>query len=116
MPRVVLAKPIKPGFRRPISLTPDEAVDQAADGSFARIEQLSGDSTSFVAPTSTDKKIDAYLNADGPTGVNVIVVKADGHLGEGEQEISQEIEYSVANPDATQFGPVVEGADEPIPT
>lgn len=115
MPRVTLPKPIKPGYRRPISLTPDEAVDQAVDGTFARIEQVSGGSTSFVSPDSIATQIKAYLNADGPTGENVVVVKSDGHIGEGEQEISQEIAYTVANPDATQFGPVVEGTDELIP-
>jgi hypothetical protein len=116
MPRVTLTKPIKPGFRRPISLVPDEALDQQPGGGFATIETLSGDSTSFISPDSTAMKVNAFLNADGATGENVVLIRADGHLGDGVQEISQEIAYTVANPDATQFGPVTEGADEPIPT
>lgn len=115
MPRVTLSKPIAPGWRRPVSLVPDEPVDQRDDGSFATAEPVEGDSTVSVNPNSTPTQINIWVNGDGSTGDKVIVVKADGHLGQGEVVISQEIGFTVSSPDATAFG-VTEGLDEPIPT
>lgn len=113
--RIKLVKPLKPGFRRPLTLKPDEAVDARADGSFAAVEVVEGDSTASVRTESTASQIELYINGDGSTGDKVVNVKADGHIGEGEVEISLEIAYTVAHPDATEFGPVTEGVDEPIP-
>jgi hypothetical protein len=115
MPLVTLTKPIKPGFRRPISLVPDEEVDVRPDGSFATAEVVEGDSTVSIRPSSTSKQIDAYINGDGSTGNKTIRITSDGHIGDGDVSISQDIAFVVAHPDATAFGPVVEGTDEPIP-
>lgn len=113
--RVQLSKPIKPGFRRPISVTIDEAVDKQPDGSFAVAEQVQGDSTISIRPTSTERQIDAYVNGDGSLGSKVGSIRVDGHVGEGDVPLVLEIGWEVAHPDATEFGVVQEGADEPIP-
>lgn len=115
MARIDLTKPLKPGFRRPISLTVDEAVDKREDGSFAKAEVIEGDSTVSIRPESTETQIKAYLNGDGATGNKVVRLTADGHIGEGDVPISIDIGFTVAHPDATAFGPVTEDADEPIP-
>lgn len=117
--RVKLSKPIKPGFRRKVNITPDEKVDVRADGSFAGIEAVEGDSTVVVRPESTAEKIQLYVNGNGTLGTGKVArVVADGHVGEGEAVISLELEWDVVSPDATQFNPAIEeeGEDEPIPT
>lgn len=113
--RINLTKPLKPGFRRPITLVPDEELDVRSDGSFAAVEVVEGDSSASIRPSSTATQIDAYINGDGALGDKVVRIKADGHIGEGEAEISLDIGFTVAHPDATAFGPVKEGEDEPIP-
>lgn len=115
MPRVNLTKPLKPGFRRPISLAADEELDVRGDGSFAAVEVVEGDSTASIKPDSTKTQINAFLNGDGALGDKVIRIKADGHIGDGEAEISVDIGFTVAHPDATAFGTPQEGVDEPIP-
>lgn len=115
--RVKLSKPIKPGQRRRVNVTPDEKVDKRADGTFAAIELVEGDSSAQVRPESTEDKIRLYVNGDGTLGTKVARLVADGHIGEGEATISLEIEWDVAHPDATQFNPAIEeeGPDEDIP-
>ena len=114
--QVNLSKPIKPGFRRPLKLVPDESLDKMADGRYASSEILQGDSTFVVAETSTEKEINCYAYGDGALGSKVARIRADGHIGEGVAEITLDIGWEVAHPDATVFGPVVEGPDEAIPT
>ncbi len=106
---VNLSKPIAPGFRRPITLTADEPVENPS------VEVVDGDSTAVIRPESKGPNVLAYLNGDGALGHKVVRISADGHIGDGEAIITQDIGYDVATPDATAFGPVVEGTDEPIP-
>ncbi len=111
-----LLKPIKPGFRRPFTLTPDEEVDVQGDGSFARAEVISGNSTvTFDAKASTNKSIKGWLNGDGATGSKSVQFVVDGKLGEGDQVVTLDVDYEVATPDATILA-FAEGADEPIPS
>jgi len=112
---VTLSKPIKPGFRRPLTLVPDEALDSMTGGVFATSEKLSGTSTFIIDPSSTEKAIKAFAYGDGPLEDNVARVHADGHIGEGVAEVTIDIGWTVAHPDATGFGPVIEGPDEAIP-
>ncbi len=109
-----LSKPIKPGFRRPLTLTPDEAVDQGADGTFAQLEVLSGDSQFVYNPDSTATSIKVWAYGDGAIGDKSARLTVDGHIGSGEQPVSLDIDWTVANPDATTLT-LAEGADEPIP-
>lgn len=110
-----LSKPIKPGFRRPITITPDEDVDVNNSGTFLAIENVTGDSTTTVDPASTAKSLKFYINGDGSTGDKAIRVSADGHIGDGDQPVTLDIEFTVATPDATSLANLVEGVDEPIP-
>ncbi len=111
MARIDLSKPIKPGFRRPITLTADEDVESPS------VAVTEGDSTASIRPESAGKNVLAYLNGDGSLGTKTVVISADGKIGAGEATITQEIGYVVAHPDATEFvGGVTEGTDEPIPT
>lgn len=112
---VTLATPIKPGFRRPLTLVPDEALDAMPGGVFATAEILSGDATFVIDATSTNKSIKAWAYGDGAIGENTARVHADGHIGEGAVEVTLDIAWTVNHPDATAFGPVQEGPDEPIP-
>lgn len=112
---VPLSKPIKPGFRRPLTIVPDEALDVMPGGVFATAEILSGDATFVVDSTSTAKSIKAWAYGDGAIGENVARLHADGHIGEGAVEVTLDISWTVNHPDATAFGPVQEGPDEPIP-
>ena len=111
-----LSKPIKPGFRRPFTITPDEAVDVRADGNFFAADVVEGDSTVTYNPESTAQLLKGWFNGDGATGNKQVRIKADGHVGEGEQEVTLDVEYLVATPDATSLAALVEGVDEPIPT
>lgn len=111
---VTWTKPIKPGFRRPFTLTPDEAVDMRGDGSFAGWEAVEGDSTALIKPESTNKSIQGYINGDGALGAKRIRLKVDGHVGDGEVEITLDVLFQVASADATTLT-IAEGADEPIP-
>ncbi len=111
-----LSKPIKPGFRRPFTITPDEAVDKRDDGSFVKVTVLAGDSTvTLDTANSTETSIKGWLNGDGATGDKSVQFEADGHVGEGDQPVTLTVDFAVAHPDATVLG-FSEGADEPIPT
>jgi hypothetical protein len=110
-----LTKVLKPGFRRPFTITPDEPVDVNASGTFVAVEIVTGDSTVTIDPTSTATSIKGWLNGDGSTGDKAVRFTADGHVGAGEQSVSLDVEFTVANPDATSLTAFVEGADEPIP-
>lgn len=111
---MVLEKPIKPGFRRPFTLVPDEPLDAAADGSFVNVEILSGDSTVTISDESTATSIKGWINGDGSLGAKAVRFVADGHVGAGEQVITLDVEFTVAHPDATTLG-LSFGDDEPIP-
>lgn len=116
--RVKLSRPIKPGFRRKVNLTPDEPLDVREDGSFAAVDIVEGNSTVSVRPESDSGKIRLYVNGDGSLGTGKVArVRADGHVGAGEAEISLELEWDVVSPDATAFSSAIEeeGEDEPIP-
>jgi len=109
-----LSKPLKPGFRRPLTLTPDEAVDQRADGTFALVEVTAGDSQFVYNPASTEKSIQVWAYGDGAIGDKSGRITVDGHIGDGDVPVSIDIDWTVANPDATALT-LVEGTDEPIP-
>lgn len=109
-----LDKPIKPGFRRPFTITPDEAVDVNDEGTYAKVEVLSGDSTVTLDPNSTATSIKGWINGDGSTGDKSVRFTADGHLGDGDQPVSLDVDFTVQTPDATTLG-FTTGADEPIP-
>lgn len=122
--RVKLSRPIKPGERRRVNLTPDEPLDRREDGTFAAVENVEGDSTVALRVNaegvheSDAKKIRLWVNGDGALGTGKVNrIKADGHVGPEVVEISLELEHDVASKDATEFSSTVEeeGADEPIP-
>ena len=110
-----LTKPIKPGFRRPFTITPDEAVDVNASGTYVAVEIVTGDSTVTIDPASTSTSIKGWINGDGATGDKAVRFTADGHVGEGDQAVTLDVEFTVANPDATSLAAFVEGVDELIP-
>jgi hypothetical protein len=110
-----LTKPIKPGFRRPFTITPDEPVDVRPDGTFFAIEVTAGDSQTVYNPASTATSLQGWFYGDGATGDKSVTLTADGHVGDGDQPVSLVVDYTVANPDATSIAALVEGTDEPIP-
>jgi hypothetical protein len=110
-----LSKPIKPGFRRPFTITPDEAVDVADNGQFLNAQNIVGDSTFTYDPSSTELSLKGWINGDGSTGDKTIRLIADGHVGAGDVPVTLDIDFTVAHPDATSLDKFVEGADEPIP-
>lgn len=110
-----LTKPLKPGFRRPFTITPDEPVDVNDSGTFVKVENVAGDSTVTIDPTSTATSIKGWINGDGATGDKAVRFVADGHLGDGDQPVSLDVEFTVANPDATILGFSEGAADELIP-
>jgi hypothetical protein len=114
-PPMKLEKPIKPGFRRPFTITPDEPVDRMDNGQFITAEVTSGDSTVTIDPGSTATAIKGFLNGDGSIGDKSVRFTADGHIGDGVVSVTLDIEYTVTTPDATVLG-FTEGTDEPIPT
>lgn len=121
---ITLSKQIRPGFRRLVSLTPDEAVDAQDDGTFGKSEVVEGDSS---APTltkpedekypSTKDKVYAWVNGDGALGAKTGRVTLDAHVGDGEVPLATEIAYVVGHPDATEVkaAEVAGVADELIP-
>jgi len=114
--QVTLSKPIKPGFRRAFTVSTDEAIDKQADGTFAKSEVVEGDSTApVILPESSATELKGWINGDGSVGNKKVLVRADGHVGEGEVPIELEISYEVASADATAFTNFKEGADEAIP-
>lgn len=118
MPQVTLTKPIKPGFRRLITVIPDAPVDALPDGSFAELTIQAGDSTLKNNPASTATAIKVWVNGDGGLGRKEGRVRVDGHVGDGDVEITVDLVWEVAIPDATTLtvqepDPTV--ADEAIP-
>lgn len=109
-----LTKPIKPGFRRPFTITPDEPVDVNANGTFIQVNVLAGDSTVTIDPASTASSIKGWINGDGTTGAKSVEFIADGHVGDGEQQVALTVDFEVSHPDATTLG-FEEGNDEAIP-
>lgn len=109
-----LTKPIKPGFRRPFTITPDEPVDINSDQKYIKVNILAGDSTVTIDPASTSTSIKGWINGDGSTGDKSVEFIADGHVGEGDIQVALTVDFTVATPDATTLG-FVEGVDEPIP-
>jgi hypothetical protein len=102
------------GQRRPVDFVPDEAVDVKSDGNFASVTVDSGDATAQIAPGSTALKFRAYFNGDGAVGKKSALVAVDGHVGDGDVEITQEVLWEVTSPDATAFT-ATPGPLEPIP-
>jgi hypothetical protein len=113
--KMKLSKPIKPGFRRPFTITPDEPVDVNANGTYVQVNVLAGDSTVTIDPSSISTSIKGWLNGDGSTGDKSVEFIADGHVGEGDVQVALTVDFSVDHPDATVLG-FSEGTDEPIPT
>lgn len=112
---VTLVKPIKPGFRRPFTLTPDEPIDIRSDGGYLGVEVVEGDSTITLKDQSATQ-VTGWVNGDGSVGTKLIRLKADGHIGTGEVEVTVDIAYEVAHPDATVLDFKESVTDEPIPT
>lgn len=112
---IILTKPIKPGFRRAFTLTPDEPVDTQPGGGFVTVSPLSGDSTVTIDPASTASSIKGWLNGDGAVGEKAVRFTADGHIGEGDVQVTLDVKFTVATPDATTLGFVTADTDEPIP-
>lgn len=110
-----LTKPIKPGFRRPFTITPDEPVDINAEGTYVHVNILAGDSTVKIdAASTTATSIKGWINGDGAVGAKSVEFIADGHVGEGDVQVALTVDFEVASPDATTLG-FVEGTDEAIP-
>ncbi len=109
-----LTTPIKPGYRRSLTITPDQPVDVLAAGGYATAEILQGDSRFTIDPASTAMAIKAWAYGDGAMGDKVARVHCDAHVGEGIAELNVDILWKVEQPDATVLT-VTEGADEPIP-
>lgn len=103
------------GFRVPVDFTPDKAVDLRDGVNYASVTVDSGDSTASVAPGSTPTSFRAYFNGDGALGLKSATIAADGHIGDGDVEITQRVNWEVISTDATTFTNVV-GPAEPIPT
>lgn len=110
---VTLKKPIKPGFKRPFTLTTDESVDVRADGTFFTAEAVEGDSTIEIT-TQDSKSAAGFVRGDGALGTKLNRIKADGHVGTGEVEITLDVAFEVNSPDATEFGFVEGGPDVPV--
>lgn len=106
-PIVLNLPPLNAGFRRPFTITADEAVENA------RVEILAGDSTATVQQDSP-KVLSGFLNGDGSTGVKEVDVVVDGHIGDGEVELRLKLNFNVQSPDATDLGFVAQ-PDEKIP-
>lgn len=118
-----LTTPINQGFRRLLNIVPDQPVDVLADGNFASVEILQGNSKFVIAPAvpvnpgdpvSTSTLIKCWAYGDGDLGDKVARVKCDAHRGEGVLDITTDIMWMVTLPDTTTLT-VTEGADEPIP-
>lgn len=114
-PMIVNLTPIKPGWRRPFTLTADEPVDLLADGvNYFTATAVSGDSTiSFVTQSST--KATGFVNGDGSLGIKLVQIRADGHVGDGDVPITVDVAFTVESPDATSLGFVLGSPDEVIP-
>jgi hypothetical protein len=114
---VTLKKLIKPGFRRPFTITPDEPVDAVATGGFTVPSVLTGDSSApTINPESTETEISGFINGDGSLGEKTVSLHFDGHVGEGEVGLDVTISYTVGHPDATEFVFKEGTTDEQIPT
>jgi len=116
--RVQLKKSIKPGYRRKLTLTPDEAVDVLDSGAFAVGAVVEGDSSApTISPDSSQKEIVIYVNGDGALGDKVVSVQVDAHVGPDVTPLVVEIGYTVAHKDATtvEVAEAPESQDELIP-
>lgn len=102
------------GQRIPVDFTPDEPVDVKPDGNYVSVTVNTGDSTVLIAPGSTPLGWRVYFNGDGAIGQKSATVSADGHVGQGDVEIEQVVNWEVVSTDATTFTNVV-GKLEPIP-
>src|SRR4026208_1667925 len=114
-PMIVNLTPIKPGWRRPFTLTTDEPVDLLADGvNYFKATTIAGDSTiNFV--TQSPNGATGYVNGDGSLGTKQVQISADGHVGDGEVTITVDVAFTVEHADATSLGFVLGSPDEPIP-
>ena len=120
MPRLVITKPIKPGFKRKIKLTSDEPLDLKSEGVYFEVAKVSGDADLPVADGAQSPGA-ANFWLLGSTGASigtpqVFSFSGDGHVGDGEAVIAVEVEYTVNHPDATEITAVVTEIeqDEPI--
>jgi hypothetical protein len=115
-PMIVNLTPLKPGFRRPFTLTADEPVDLLSDGiNYFKATTVLGDSTvTFTNQTSTSAQ--GFVNGDGSLGNKQVQISADAHVGEGEVSITIDVTFTVEHADATSLGFVLGSPDEPIPT
>lgn len=86
-----------------VTLNPDGAIDGVPTW-----EVLDGDST--VIPAADGKS--AILRSSDTNGVTHIEIKADADLGSGVTEITETVELTVVDPQATNLGLTV-GTPEP---
>lgn len=112
---MILTKPINPGYRRKLAVKSDYALDIRADGGYLGSEVVDGDSTAPTIADSTSGGGTVWINGDGSTGVKNVLIRADGHVGDGEVGVTLPVQYEVMNPDATVLTGTEVGADEPIP-
>jgi hypothetical protein len=114
-PMLVNLKPIAPGFRRPFTLTTDEAVDLQPDGiNYFVATPTTGDST-VVFTSQSPTGAAGFINGDGAVGDKVVQISADAHVGDGDVPITLDLAFTVTHPDATAFAFTPGGPDEPIP-
>ena len=107
-----LTTPIKPGFRRPFTVTTDENVENPV------FTTILGDATGKLDPANTlpGKTISGWINGDGALDVDQSVrLTVDAHVGEGAVDLALDFDYQIKNADATAFGTPTFGPDEPIP-
>ena len=107
-----LTTAIKPGFRRPFTVTTDENVENPA------FSTTLGDATGSLDPTVTfpGTTIKGWINGDGSLDVDQSVrLTVDAHVGDGAVDLSLDFDFQIKHPDATAFGAPVFGTDELIP-
>lgn len=112
---IKLSKPIRPGYRRAVTLVPDAPVDLLPGEVYAKVSVVDGNSTIAVRPETTAEEIKLWVNGDGAIGAKLARLRVDAHLGEGDVELNVDIAWEVAHPDATSISLKEEGEDEPIP-
>jgi len=107
-----LTSPIKPGFRRPFTVTTDENVESPV------FTTTLGDATGTLDPAVAfpGNTIKGWINGDGSLDVDQSVrLTVDAHVGEGAVDLALDFDFQIKHPDATAFGTPSFGPDEPIP-
>lgn len=101
---------IRPGFRRPFTLTPTPA---GAAFENPVIEITDGDSTASIQDDGNGGA-KGFLNGDGSIGAKAARITFDGHIGDGEVDVTLDVAWNVSHPNATG-GSLSVGDEEAIP-